>query len=125
MEIRKELLQKVTEIGLLASNYGQVKEAEAIFEGLVAVRPDQETPYIGMAMAKMNSGSYDEALELLLEKALTINPESDLAKSFAALCYKLAGKPVEAKAAADFVVENGSDEAAVAMAKGVIEELGA
>lgn len=124
MEIKKELLQKVTEIGLLASNYGQAEKARKIFEGIIAVRPDQDMPYIGMAMVEMNIGQYDAALELLQEKALKNNPESDLAKSFTALCYKLAGKKVEAKAAADFVVENGSDADAIAMAKGVLEELG-
>ena len=107
----------------MAAGAGMTAQATTIFNGLKAARPDSELPYIGLAVASMNAGQYDEALEFLTEKAMKLNPDSCLAAAFAGLALRLAGRSDEARRELEKVVSRcGQDEAAVNMAKALLED---
>lgn len=123
MEIETTLIQLLMEAGYLAGGYGFFEESEKIFDGITAVRPESELPLIGMAVTKMNAGKYEEAARILWDKALKLNPESDLAKSFLGLTLKLSGLIAESQAILKEVLEANKDETAVNMARNLLEEL--
>ena len=125
MEIDAGSLQLLMEVGFLAGGYGYLGEAEIIFDGLKAVRPQNESPLIGLAFAKMNNNQMDEAIRILEEEALKVNPQSDLARSFLGLALKLSGRVEQCLPILREVVERNSDEAAVKVARGLLEEIDA
>jgi hypothetical protein len=123
MEIETELLQLLMEAGYLAGGYGYFKESRRIFDGIAAVRPDSELPFIGMAVSSMNAGNNHEAIKILWEKALKTNPESDLAKSFLGLSLKLSGLNNESQTILQEVIDSRKNEVAVKMAQSLMNEM--
>jgi hypothetical protein len=123
MDIDSRSLQLLLEVGLLAGGYGWMKEAEVIFEGLRAVRPENESPLIGLAIAKMNNNQAEESIRILETEALNTNPESDLARAFLGLALKLAGRVEQSRLLSEQVVGRNRDQAAVNLAKGILEEI--
>jgi predicted Zn-dependent protease len=123
MEIEAKSLQLLMELGLLAGGYGYVREAETIFEGLKAVRPQSEYPLIGWAIVKMSNNQIDESTRVLEKEALKVNPGSDLARGYLGLALMLAGRAEQSIPILEEVVNNNKDEAAVNLAKGVLEEI--
>ena len=124
MEIETNTVQLLMETGYLAGGYGFYKESEDIFEGIQSIRPDSELPIIGLAVTKMNAGKNEEAARILWERALKINPESDLAKSFLGLALKLAGLQTESEAVLKEVTDDGKNEAAIKLAQALLKEIG-
>ena len=124
MEIDTKLVQLLMEVGYLAGGHGFFDESIKIFEGIYAVRPESEYPLIGMAVTRMNARKYEEAVKILWGKALKVNPESDLAKSFLGLALKMAGLTSESQTLLREVVEANRCEEAVSMAKNLLEEIG-
>jgi hypothetical protein len=121
MEIDTKLIRLLMEVGYLAGGHGFFKESETIFEGLKAVRSESEYPIIGLAITKMNAKKNDEAVEILREQALKLNPDSDMAKCFLGLSLKLSGMNHESRKVLEDVVENGNSEEAVNMARSFLE----
>ena len=122
MEIDKKMLQLLTEIGFFAAGNGFFVEAEKIFEGIQAVRSESEYPHIGLAWAKINAHKPEEAIAVLKEKALKLNPDNDLAKSYLGLALRLANLNHESESVLQEVVESGRNAEAVNMARAVLEE---
>ena len=119
MEIDAKSLQLLMEAGMLAAGYGYMPESETIFEGLKAVRPESESPLIGLAFTKMSTRQVDEAIRILDEQALKINPDSDLARAFLGLAYKLAGRGELSDSMVNQVLDSNRDPAAVNLAKSI------
>jgi Flp pilus assembly protein TadD len=124
MEIEPKLIQMLMEAGYLAGGYGFFEESQRIFEGIRAARPDSELPLIGLALSKINEGKHEEASRILWDQALKLNPESDLAKSFLGLSLKLGGLTSESRTLLQEVVDADRDDAAVNMARNLLEEMG-
>ena len=124
IEIPGRIVRLLMEIGYLAGANGMVDEAEQIFTALQVVRPESEYPLIGSAVTLMNSGRPGEAAKIIWDKALQLNPESDLAKSFLGLALKLSGMQGECRAILEEVIETDRDPQATEMAKSIITELG-
>ena len=124
MEIETRLIQRLMEAGYLAGGYGYFNESMRIFEGIKAVRPDSELPLIGMAVSAMNAGKNHEAIKILWEQALKLNPDSDLAKSFLGLALKLSGLNAESQIMLKEVINGGKNEAAIKLAQALTSEMG-
>lgn len=122
MEIDARRVQLLMQIGFLAGEYGLSHEAETIFEGIRAVRPESEFPMIGLAFAKMVSNQLDESIRILRDEALKLNPDSDLAMSFLGLALSLSGHASECSRVVTEVVNRNGNEAAVKMARTILQE---
>jgi hypothetical protein len=118
--IDSRLVQLLTEIGLMGAGHGCIAESEAIFEALMAVRPESELPVVGAAMARLGAGQPEEAVRLLRDKALKINPASDDARSMLGLALRLAGRSAESQAVLRELAETGSDPRAVSLARSLL-----
>ena len=108
----------------MATENGFHKEASQIYKALVVARPESEIPLIGYAVVTMNLGCHKEAISILEDKALKLNPKSDLAKSFLGLAYRLDGNNEKSKSLLESVVKSGSDEGAKHMAETLLSNAG-
>ncbi|MDR2737745.1 MAG: hypothetical protein LBB18_02270 [Puniceicoccales bacterium] len=106
LPVSTELVQLLMELGYVACGRGLQANAEGIFEGLIRARPNSELPLVGLAIAKINFGDFLCASKILAERALKINPNSGLAKSFLAITSRALGWEKEAEALANEVLAN-------------------
>jgi hypothetical protein len=122
-EISTDLVRTLFEIGYVAIGRGLQSYAEDIFSALAAARPESELPIVGLAVSKMNFGAFAAATALLTEKALKINPSSDIAKSFLGMILHRCGAAEKALAVMDDVLSNGTDASALNIARNIIDEI--
>lgn len=122
MEIEQTRIQMLMEIGFLAAGRGEINAAETIFNGIKALRPESESPLIGLAVARMNAGNNQEAIAILRDRALALNPLSDMANSFLGLALKLEGLNSQADSILEGVVAGNGDPGAVSMARALLAE---
>jgi hypothetical protein len=120
LPVKSEVVQLLMEVGYVAVGRGFKSQADAIFEGIIAARPNSELPLIGLAVSKINFGALPEAAKILSERALVINPDSGIAKSFLAIISKSLGAKSEADDLARNVVETTDDPAAKTLAESII-----
>jgi len=123
MEISSRSLQMLMELGILAGGYGYGKEADAIFRGIEAVRPESEYPLVGRAIVRMNDNRPEEAARILEEGALPLNPENDLTRGYLGLALMLDKRHDRCRDLMEEVVRNDRDETAVRMARDILEQL--
>ena len=121
MQPSTESVQRLMEIGFVAVGNGLLTDAEAIFAGVQAVRPDSELPLIGRAFVRMNARQYREAVRLL-QQAMEKNPESDLAMGFLGAALKLSGMNQTSREVLQQVIDANGSEEAVALAKSLLEK---
>jgi len=108
------------EIGYVAAGGGMTAQADVIFAGVQAARPDSELPLIGRAVARLNAGRADEAIALL-RQALERNPDSDLAAAFLGLALSQAGLQSAADALLQQVRAANRDPQAAALAASLLQ----
>jgi hypothetical protein len=116
------LVRLMMEIGYLASGNGFSAEAEAIFEGLRAVRPRSEVPIIGLAVNRMNAGRPLEAVSLLQEQALRLCPGSELGLGFLGLALRLAGHTGRSQSVLKDLAAKATNPHAGAMARALLAD---
>lgn len=114
----------LTQVGFLASDCTAFSIAEKIFEALKAYKPDSETPYIGSGYNLIMQGKFDEAISLLKDKALKINPNSAPAKTYLGLALGSKGEKDQCKKILEDVITNHKDSPSVNFAKLIPEFLG-
>ena len=120
MNPSSESVQRLMELGFIAAANGHAKDAEVIFAGVQAVRPDSELPMIGNAFVAMSNGKLPDTIQTL-QAAVQKNPESELAQSFLGATLKIAGMNQAADQALQRVIDTGSDKAAVGLAEAMME----
>jgi tetratricopeptide (TPR) repeat protein len=118
--IPSDLLQILTEIGYMAAGCGWSRQAEAIFTGVITVRPESEFPWISYAIAKISMGQLSEAFEILTKRALILNPRNDLAKAFLGLILRRVGSYKISEHFLNQVVDENQTPEAVQLAKEIL-----
>lgn len=103
-------------IGFIAADANLVKEAETIFSTLCNKRKQNEYPLMGLAYVKLMAGQPDQALHLLRDQALALNPDNELAKAFLAIAYTALKEKEEACALTHEIIANNRDQIAMALA---------
>jgi hypothetical protein len=122
IEIGTPLVRLMMEIGYMAAGNGFSAEAEAIFEGVRAVRPGSEVPIIGLAVTRMNTGRPLEAVSLLERQALRLSPGSELALGFLGLALKLAGHTSRSQWVFEDLAARATNPCAGAMARALLAD---
>ncbi len=112
-----ELTTVIAELGFLAAGLPMPKEAEDIFLCLSNIRPNNENAYIGLAISKWYAHDAASAIDILKEKALRLNPESSLAKSYLGLILKVSGQGEEADSILAEVIKKDDDPQATQLAQ--------
>jgi tetratricopeptide (TPR) repeat protein len=103
-------------VGILAMDIGLPLEAEPLFHLLAQLDPENVNSLLGLAFTKLSVGDTQEALKVLQDKVLTIEPGNDLGLAFLALAHFQLNNTEEALAAASAVIAADRDESAVTLA---------
>lgn len=117
-----ELIQLLLDIGYVATSLGKLRQAEEIFEGLIAARPESELPLVGYAFSKMTFGAYTEASKLLMERAMKLNPNSGFVQVFYGFLLHLTKRYAESKILLERVISEQQDPDMVNLAKEILKE---
>lgn len=110
MDFEAKYLQLAAQLGFVACRNKMYDEAQEIFEGLQAFRPEQECPVIGLASVAMATGKSEQALELLDNNLLDKDPESIQGRTYKAMAMMLSGNANGAKMLLSEVTANGDGE---------------
>lgn len=117
MQANTELLQLMSEVGYLACFKGDVDRAQSIMDGVEAVGVEQTPIKMGVAISKLYSGQYDQAITILRDQVLVREPEHMSAKCFLGIALSQKGQKAEAKTLLEEVVKRGNqDESVIASA---------
>ena len=120
LEIESELVRLLMRIGYQGAWNGLYKDALTVFEGVGAVRPESEIPFIGAAAVALLSGNYQVAVEVLNNGALSRNPDSDLALAHLGCAVRLKGSEDEGRAILMDVAENSENPDARVLATNLL-----
>ena len=89
-------LRLLANIGFMAAHTGNGRGCTDIFEGLRVLRPTSAVPAIGMALSRMGSGAYTDAVRVLQEERLRAPAENDELDVFLGMALSLAQQRTEA-----------------------------
>ena len=123
-------LRLLSEIGMLGAGAGAALRpaAQALFQGLIQLRPARDFGYIGMACTHFNAGQADEAARVL-EQAVAIlasngaDPQGSdvsMVKAFLGLALLMAKRTSEALALLEALRHSSRHPPALRMAHGLL-----
>lgn len=121
VHIDSELVRLLMRVGYAAAWNGLHSEALSIFDGVGAVRPENEVPVIGASVVAMLSGHYDMAVTTLREGALGLNPDSALARAHLGVALRLRGDEAAGLSLLQEVAQQTGDADAATMARNVAD----
>jgi arylsulfatase A-like enzyme/Flp pilus assembly protein TadD len=84
---------------------GRFEEAAAVYEDILAMRPDVATYYVNLALMKAQMMEFDETVRIL-EKGLEKVPESEILLSRLGHTFMLLGRVKKALEAFDLILKN-------------------
>ena len=117
MQVDKEHIQLLTEVGYAAAIYGEADKAEPIFDALMDIVPGNAAGPIGYGLSGIMQGRFDEAIDILERKGIDATVSADEARAIHLLALYLAGRKNEARrlgeqyiADAEFVIASDMAE---------------
>ncbi|MDD5394816.1 MAG: tetratricopeptide repeat protein [Thiothrix sp.] len=117
MQASSELLQLMSEVGYLACFKGDVGRSQIIMDGVEAIGIEQIPIKMGVAIAKVYAGQYDQAIHILRDQVLLREPDHMSAKCFLGIALSQKGQKAEARELLEDVVKRGNpDESVIASA---------
>lgn len=118
MELDEAIVKLLGELAFIAGGYGMIAESSVIVDGLQKVRPGSAQPYLIQAMTQLNASRADEAERVLRENALTLEPDSSMAKALLGVALHMQGRLRERDDILSKVISSGDeDEHALNIAK--------
>ncbi len=119
--VSSDLLKMLAEIGFLGISRGFSAPPKDIFNGIIAVRPNDPNALTGKAVADVLLGNQADGTQELLA-LIKQDPKNDVAKSFLAVAYFMQRNFTELAKVVKNLVESGKDANAITMAKGLLEK---
>jgi len=86
----------IAELGFMAATAGFVVPAIRIFQGLLVLRAEHAFPYIGLAVARLYVGAFNDAVRVLREAADVVLHGREEIQLYLGLALHLADQPTEA-----------------------------
>lgn len=105
-----DLLGRLARAGSLASFCCLDDDAQTIYDGLRAVRPENVDVLVGLATTKVNAHDPDEAIVILRDMALKLDPAHTTAKCILGVALEAAGRHGESEQVLREVVDSGDGE---------------
>ena len=110
MKIEDDFIRKLSHSGVLASFSGLHENAQKILEGVRILRPENIYTSIGLAVTKINAHQLDEAIEILQDWVLKIDPENISAKCYLGMALKFSDREEEGNKLFRQVIESAGEE---------------
>ena len=100
-------IRLISEIGFMAASVGLAQPATRIFQGLKIIRPDRPFIFIGLALAHMLVGSWEEAIYILRDEGLQVAPESHELQLYLSLALFASQQPSQGERILSALLQNG------------------
>ena len=110
MQASTELLRSMSEVGYLACFRGDIVRSQVIMEGVNAIGTEQNAIKMGVAIAKVYAGQYDQAIHLLRDQVLVTVPDHMSAKCFLGIALVYKGQKADARDLFEDVIKRGNDD---------------
>ncbi|CUI27988.1 hypothetical protein BI147_19090 [Achromobacter xylosoxidans] len=110
----------LAEVGFLAAGRGDVAHADSIFLALRALRPGRAYPWLGLAVARLNADSADEAVRLLEQGEVSAPGERALLTAWRGLALQLAGRKAESTRLLRACAQGGEGDEGAALARSLL-----
>lgn len=121
--LNKEMIKLLYEIGVTGIWLNEIADARVIFDGLKALRPQNELPVLGLALIAFAEGNLDKSIEMIVKEALVINPRNDIVKAYLALAIQAkGGLEGEYTEICENIISHNEDKTAVTLAKSILEQ---
>lgn len=124
--LQSEDVRLLTQLGMVGAGAGIKDATEALFRGLMTLRPQRDFAYIGLASLHLNQRRPEEAVRVL-EQGLRVMvsgqaDDSDLAmvQAFLGLTLIMSKRTAEAMALLKTLLANSQHEPALRMARGLM-----
>ncbi|MBO0614429.1 MAG: hypothetical protein RL122_580 [Pseudomonadota bacterium] len=112
-----ELLRIMSQVGYLTCFRSDAKRSQLIMDGVSAIGREQIPIKIGVAVADLYAGRYDQAISILRDQILVEDPNHMSAKCFLGIALTQKGKKSDAKELFEEVAVHGNqDEKIIAVA---------
>ncbi len=117
MQASVELLQQLSQVGYMACFKGDAQRSQLIMDGVNAISVEQTPIKMGVAIAKIYAGHYDQAIYILRDQVLAGEPDHMSAKCFLGIALNQKGEKAAARELFEEVVRRGNkDESSIAAA---------
>ncbi len=113
--IESKDVRTLVDLGFIAVTRGLDKHATAIFDGIRAVRPDEDAAYIGPALLMIQKGDMNGAIKLLRSR-----PPSDSIRLFLGMALLRHGDISDAIDVLQDVIATARDGAFTELAKNML-----
>jgi tetratricopeptide (TPR) repeat protein len=110
MEISTEMIQLLSQVGYLACFNGDVDKGQLIMDSVEANCEGQSAALVGVAISRIYAGHYEDAIRILKESVLTIEPNNMTAKCFLGMALSESGGLDEAIELFNDIIENGGED---------------
>lgn len=110
MDIKKETMQLLSQIGYLACFKGDIETGQMIMEAVDMNSGGQIPAKIGVAISRIYASRYDDAVDILQNHVLPIEPDNMTAKCFLGMALSESGRQDEATALLQEVVRLGGPD---------------
>ncbi len=110
MEISTDMIQLLSQVGYLACFNGDVDKGQLIMNSVEANCRGQSAALVGVAISRIYAGQYEDAIRILKENVLTIEPENMTAKCFLGMALSESGDINEAIVLFNDIIENGGED---------------
>ena len=117
--IESDEVRMLVDLGFVAVTRGLDKQAQAIFEGVRAVRPNEDAAYIGQALLLIQQNNLSGAVKILRSR-----PPSDGIRLFLGMSLLRLGDISDAMDVLQDVVKTAREPAMVEMAKVLLASAG-
>jgi cytochrome c-type biogenesis protein CcmH/NrfG len=101
-------LTRLVDVGLAATHLGKPAQARALFENLLAYRPEHAPARIGLAFTYLVCNDFGKAEAILRDEVLAKKPQDVEALAFLGLALSFSGKFEEAARVLEHVPADSS-----------------
>lgn len=126
MFIKREQAALLGKVAFLGLWQGRFPESDFIFTALHEVEPQRIGPLLGLAMSQVHQGNYSAAIDILRNKALTVDPMDPHARAWLGLALFRDGQRDKAlEVLNELLAAEGVAEDARTLAQNLVEEISA
>ncbi len=97
MEIDNDVLKKLSQVGYLGCMQGFTRRGEKIMQGIHNVRPNEIPILMGLAISKIYTQKFSEAVTIISENVLKQEPDNMAAMCFLGVALYDMGEEIQAK----------------------------
>jgi hypothetical protein len=116
-------IRLIADIGFMAATNGFVVPSLRVFEGLRTLRPAHSFPYIGLALARITVGAFNDAIRLLRDEGLQALPDDEDIQLYLSLALHFSNQQQESQRLLSAVLKNEElDPAQKSLASSVLSQ---